>query len=388
MQHRLFVGETKDVSHQICFAKPVPAVGGNDAALKYAHSFNIQVWNQEASPVIYRGFNSALCCAPYDSSASLCFLRDTYHPVWQNLMMILMIWNDNMKLFRLSSKCLVWGAGQIPPAAKKRMEAATEEWKGERLGTLLGFKHTKAPNQVTGYLCRLFFAESTRDSIVEAVSKMRGWGSAYRREMQTVEKDALKKLLQRLGVIGRVIASDSHIKVWLDLETHKTFILSSIIIVTFIMCLANVIKCCWECKLGFCLRWLLLGDLRVHPEAVAMGAGLRDHPQVHSYHTWIKSMKKKSRLLSHSTELIVLNGNRGLKRLAEEGNESLHSNQRKTREHAARKFSLAAGDEDTFRLILIKLNTNSKTFTREQRLQLNVHLNKLKARVCLKQPLC
>ena len=124
------------------------------------------------------------------------------------------------------------------------MEAATEEWKGERLGTLLGFKHTKAPNQVTGYLCRLFFAESTRDSIVEAVSKMRGWGSAYRREMQTVEKDALKKLLQRLGVIGRVIASDSHIKVWLDLETHKTFILSSIIIVTFIMCLANVIKCC------------------------------------------------------------------------------------------------------------------------------------------------
>ena len=101
-------------------------------------------------------------------------------------------------------------------------------------------------------------------------------------------------------------------------------------------------------------------------------------------------MKKKSRLLSHSTELIVLNGNRSAlqKRLAEEGNESLHSNQRKTREHAARKFSLAAGDEDTFRLILIKLNTNSKTFTREQRLQLNVHLNKLKARACLKQPLC
>ena len=151
---------------------------------------------------------------------------------------------DDMKLFRLSSKCLVWGAGQIPPAAKQRMEAATEEWKGERLGTMLGFKHTKAPNQVTGYLCSLFFAESTRESIVEAVSKMRGWGSAYRREMQTVEKDALKKLLQRLGVIGRVIASDSHIKVWLDLETHKTFILSSIIIVTFIMCLANVIKCC------------------------------------------------------------------------------------------------------------------------------------------------
>ena len=112
-------------------------------------------------------------------------------------------------------------------------------------------------------------------------------------------------------------------------------------------------------------------------------------PSTGSYHTWINfSTILKSRLLSHSTELIVLNGNRGLKRLAEEGNESLQNNQRKTREHAARKFSLAAGDEDTFRLILIKLNSNSKTFTREQRLQLNVYLNKLKARVCLKQPLC
>ena len=119
-----------------------------------------------------------------------------------------------MKSRRLSSKCLVWGAGQIPPAARLRMEAATEEWKGERLGSLLGFRHTKAPNQITGYLCRLFFAESTRDSVVEAVSNMRGWGSAYRREMQTGEKDALRKLLQRLGVIGRVIASDSHIKVY------------------------------------------------------------------------------------------------------------------------------------------------------------------------------
>ena len=57
------------------------------------------------------------------------------------------------------------------------------------------------------------------------------------------------------------------------------------------------------------------------------------------------------RLLSHTTELIVLNGNRGLKRLAEEGNESLHSIQRKTREQVARKFNLAAGDEDTFRFI-------------------------------------
>jgi hypothetical protein len=118
-----------------------------------------------------------------------------------------------MGLFRLSSKCLVWGAGKIPPSVKQRIEAATEEWKGERLGSLLGFKHTKAPNQVTGYLCRLFFAESSRDAILEAVSKMRGWRSAHQREMETTEKDALRNLLQRLSVIGRVIASDSHIKV-------------------------------------------------------------------------------------------------------------------------------------------------------------------------------
>ena len=32
--------------------------------------------------------------------------------------------------------------------------------------------------------------------------------------MQTGERDALRKLLQRLGFIGRVIASDSHIKVY------------------------------------------------------------------------------------------------------------------------------------------------------------------------------
>ena len=39
--------------------------------------------------------------------------------------------------------------GRIPAAAKERMLKAQEEWKGEFLGTLLGFRHTKAPNQVT-----------------------------------------------------------------------------------------------------------------------------------------------------------------------------------------------------------------------------------------------
>ena len=74
------------------------------------------------------------------------------------------------------------------------------------------------------------------------------------------------------------------------------------------------------------------------------------------------------RLLSHTTELIVLNGNRGLKRLAEEGNESLHSIQRKTREQAARKFNLVAGDDDTFRFI--SNNTHGEPLSKKQTLQL------------------
>ena len=118
---------------------------------------------------------------------------------------------DDMKLFRLSSKCLVWGAGQIPQAAKQRMEAATEEWKGERLGTLLGFKHTKAPNQVTGYLCSLFFAESTRESIVEAVSKMRGWGSAYR-SLAAGDEDTFRLILIKLNSNSKTFTREQRLQ--------------------------------------------------------------------------------------------------------------------------------------------------------------------------------
>ena len=118
-----------------------------------------------------------------------------------------------ISLFRLSSNCHFWGAGRIPEPSRSRMEAGAEEWKAKHLGTLLGFKHTKAPNQITGYLCRRFFAEDNRDSVVEAVGKMSGWRSAHRREMQLTEKEALKNLIQRFSIIGRVIASDRHIKV-------------------------------------------------------------------------------------------------------------------------------------------------------------------------------
>ena len=48
---------------------------------------------------------------------------------------------------RLSSNC-PWGAGSLGASAKKRKEDAEEEWKGEKLGPLIGFRHLKAPNQV------------------------------------------------------------------------------------------------------------------------------------------------------------------------------------------------------------------------------------------------
>jgi hypothetical protein len=116
-------------------------------------------------------------------------------------------------ILRLSFNCLLWGAGRIPEPTKLRLGEGEEEWKGKHLGTLLGFKHTKAPNQITGYLCRRFFAEDNRQSVLEAVAKMSGWMSTYRREMKSEEKEALRNLLQRFSVIGRVIASDRHIKV-------------------------------------------------------------------------------------------------------------------------------------------------------------------------------
>ena len=58
----------------------------------------------------------------------------------------LFAWMEQL-LVRLSSNC-PWGVGNLGEGARKRKEAAEEEWKGEKLGSLLGFRHLKAPNQV------------------------------------------------------------------------------------------------------------------------------------------------------------------------------------------------------------------------------------------------
>lgn len=93
------------------------------------------------------------------------------------------------------------------------MEAALEKWKDEKLWKLLGFHHAKAPNQVTGYLCKLFFEETNRENVIEAVASMKDWKKTWQQPMSEEKKQDLKSLLQMFSVIGRVLASDSLIRV-------------------------------------------------------------------------------------------------------------------------------------------------------------------------------
>lgn len=93
------------------------------------------------------------------------------------------------------------------------MEQATEEWRGQILGPLLGFLHLRAPNQVTGYLCSLFFSEGNRENVIKAIGSMKHWQTDWRRNISEVEEENFRRLLQRFNVIGRVIASDSLIQV-------------------------------------------------------------------------------------------------------------------------------------------------------------------------------
>ena len=111
------------------------------------------------------------------------------------------------------SNCHFWGQGRLPVTAKERMVAATEEWRGTQVGPLLGFLHLRAPNQVTGYLCKLFFDEKNRENVVNSVASMKDWRITWRREMLKEEKDSLREMLMRFSVIGRVVSCDSLIKV-------------------------------------------------------------------------------------------------------------------------------------------------------------------------------
>lgn len=110
------------------------------------------------------------------------------------------------------SRC-PWGEGRLPEAAKARKLQTEEEWKAEKLGHLVGFRHSHAPNQVTGNMVDLIFSEHNRGNVIEAVASMSGWKLYWRRVMTEQEKEHLRKLLQQMAVINRVMSSDSVVQV-------------------------------------------------------------------------------------------------------------------------------------------------------------------------------
>ena len=201
-------------------------------------------------------------------------------------------------LVRLASDC-PWNIGKLPEAAKRRKEAAEEEWKSRKLGPLIGFRHLRAPNQVTGNMVRLFFSEQQREKILDALGSMEAWQVSRSRGMTSGEREQIRILMQRLSVINRVMSSDSVIKVM----KFRSYCLD-----TYMMILANF-----------------------------PGASISE--TVH-------------RLLGHTWEFVVLNENCGLKRQGEGGSESMHKVERANRLHGSRKVSLMKGNEDTFRCSL------------------------------------
>ena len=114
---------------------------------------------------------------------------------------------------RNASKCLQWGKGKLPPAAKERLEKTKLEWKSQHLGSLIGYRHKQAPNQITGHLVDTFMSEHNRSAVVQAIGELKGWRTAWRRQMGEEEKENIRSLLQRLKVIGSVVSSGQLVKV-------------------------------------------------------------------------------------------------------------------------------------------------------------------------------
>ena len=200
-------------------------------------------------------------------------------------------------IVRVSSNC-PWGVGALPADAKKRRDAAEEEWKGEKLGPLVGFRHLRAPNQVTGNMVKVFFSEQRRDDVLAAVGSLKAWQLSRGTPMTAEEKEQLRILLQRLSVINRVMSSDSVVKIM----QFRSYCLDTYTMI-----------------------------LRTFPTASVSET-------VH-------------RLLSHTWEFMVLNENCGLLRSGEGGSESMHHVERTNRQFGSRKVSLMKGNGDTFRLL-------------------------------------
>ena len=201
-------------------------------------------------------------------------------------------------IVRISSDC-PWGVGVLPAGAKKRKDAAEEEWKGEKLGPLVGFRHLRAPNQVTGNMVQVFFSEQRREDVLAAVGSLKAWQLSRGRDMAVEEKEQLRSVLQRLNVINRVMSSDSVVKIM----AFRSYCLD-----TYTMILTNF------------------------PTASVS--------------------ETLHRLLSHTWEFMILNENCGLLRSGEGGSESMHHVERTNRQYGSRKVSLMKGNEDTFRLYM------------------------------------
>ena len=189
-----------------------------------------------------------------------------------------------------------WMKGRLGEA-KGRKESAEKEWKSEKLGRLIGFRDLKAPNQVTGNMVKVFFSEEKRPQVVAALASMRAWQQSRGRDMTEEEKQQISCLLQRFNVINRVMSSDEVVKIF-------------------------------QFR-GYCLNTYEM-ILNTFPEA-AISEGVH-------------------RLLGHVWEFLVLNENCGLLRQGEGGSEALHKVERQNRQYGSRKTSIAAGNDDMFRL--------------------------------------
>ena len=145
-------------------------------------------------------------------------------------------------------------------------------------------------------MVKQLFSEAKRDEVIEALSSMRAWQVSRGRSMTDEEKEKIRSLMQRLAVVNRVMSSDSVVKV---LEFRS-----------------------------YCLE---------------------TYEQILNDFPFASVSETVHRLLSHTWEFVVLNGNCGLLRQGEGGSESMHHVERQNRQYGSRKVSLAKGNEDTFR---------------------------------------
>ena len=96
--------------------------------------------------------------------------------------------------------------------AKERYMVLKEKWKVE-LGAILGFRNKKAPNQITGHLCDLFFHEKRRQSLLELIKSLGIWDKNSKRELTQTEISNFQRLIEGVAVISRVAASNQKIRV-------------------------------------------------------------------------------------------------------------------------------------------------------------------------------